>query len=282
MDSRWAVVVLPCYAIAAAALVALRLPPAVAAVCVAPLVLLAPGYALVLALDIPSRAELPGHRFVLSIALSVATTALGGLIVNALAPLTAASWTIWLVAFTCACSLAAFLRAPERPSLSSARRASRGDGARRTRQLPWQRVGVGALVLVLLAGAVVLTELNSRSAYDKPLTQLSLLPSAGSSGRKLRLSIGNLSSHTERLTLTLARRRRPSTMVNVVIPAAHTWSREEPGYEVGLNAWLTKPGQRQPFSEVSWSGTRRVPARRHRRAARARHRRARLRKAQAG
>src|ERR1700685_2531619 len=124
MDNRPGVLVLPCYSIAAALVVLLRLPPAVAAVCVAPLVLLAPGYALVLALDIPGQADLPGRRFVLAIALSVATTALGGLIVNALAPLTAASWTVWLVAFTCACSLAAFLRVRERPSLSSVRRAA--------------------------------------------------------------------------------------------------------------------------------------------------------------
>jgi hypothetical protein len=282
MDNRRGVLALPCYSIAAAVVVVLRLPPAVAAVCVAPLVLFAPGYALVLAFDIPGRAELPGRRLVLSIALSIATTALGGLIVNALAPLTAASWTIWLAGFTCVCSIVAFLRLPELPSPSSVRRAARDYAERRPRRLPWRPIGTAVLVVLLLSGAVTLTELNSRSAYDKPLTQLSLAPSAGANGRTLLLSIGNLSPRAEQLTLTIARGRGRRTIMSLVVPASHTWSREEPVSKSGLSASLTRRDQDQPFSEVRWGGTRRAPSLRAARFAQAPHQQARLRKAQAG
>ncbi len=260
MDNPQTLLVLPCYAIAAGLLVLLRAPPLVTALCAAPLVLLAPGYAMMLALGIPGRSDLPGRRFVLSIALSMATTALGGLVVNALAPLTTASWTVWLVGFTCVCSFVAFLRATEHLSFSSVPRAARRYAALAPRTLRWQPLALALLVILLLSGAVTLTELNSRSTYDKPVTQLSLVPAAGSNGRELRLSIGNLSAHAERVILTVIRGRAPGTITSVRVPASHTWTREEAVGKLGLSASLRFPDRRQPFSEVAWSGVGRPPA----------------------
>ncbi|HLH14224.1 MAG TPA: hypothetical protein VKV16_05500, partial [Solirubrobacteraceae bacterium] len=166
MDDRRAPLWLACYALAAAVAVVVRLPPAPAALCTAPLVLLAPGLALVLALGIAGEREHPGRRLAVAVALSMATTALGGLLVNAATELTTTSWTVSLAGWTVACSLVAFLKAPPRATRSSTKRPREWAAGRRV----WTQALACVLALMLLGGAAALSERNSRSAYDKPVT----------------------------------------------------------------------------------------------------------------
>ena len=273
MPRRWAVAALPAYALAAGAIALLGLPAVVAIVCVGPLVLFAPGCALVLALAIPERTQLPWRRVVLSVALSIATTALGGLLVNAVAPLTRTSWTIWLVGFTCVLSVVALLR---RPPLASA--PAPQLRAERSVRIPWRGMALGVTAMALVAGAVTLTEISSRDAYEKPLIQMSLVPAPGYWGRVLRLRVVNRYPHEERLILTIIRGRNAKSVTSVVLPASYVLTREERLGTNGISASLKRPGQARPFSEVSWivapaAGARRgsVHSKRLRRATRSLH-----------
>ena len=279
MARRWTAVALPAYALVAGAIALLGLPAVVAIVCVGPLVLFAPGCALVLALAIPERAQLPGRRVVLSVALSIATTALGGLLVNAVAPLTRTSWTIWLVGFTCVLSVVALLRRPALPAAPA-----RQPWPKRSARIPWRGTALGVTAIALIAGAVTLTEISSRNAYEKPLIQMSLVPSPGYGGRVLRLTVSNLYPHEERLMLTIARGRNAKSVTSVVLPASYILTREERVGATGMSASLRRPGQARPFSEVSWIvapvvGARRgsVHSKRVRRATRILHTKRRLR-----
>lgn len=249
MDRRHAAVALLTYAVVAGAITFLGLPPTVAIVCVGPLVLFAPGCAVVLALAIPDRAQLPGRRVTLSVALSIATTALGGLLLNAVAPLTRTSWTAWLVGFTCVFSFVAFLRSRRVSSPPAAAMST----PRRLVATHWRGLALGGVAMVLIAGAATLTEISSRNAYEKPVIQMSLLPSRDYSRRVLQLRVANLSTHKERLKLTVTHRRGPKTSSQLVLPPSAVWTREERLGRFGLSAALRRPGEKRPFREVSWT-----------------------------
>jgi len=202
----------------------------------------------VLALGIVAEPEHPGRRLVLAIALSMAATALGGLLINAVTELTTTSWTVSLVGFTCACSLVALVRReprPRSPSAASARIPAITSRVRR-QAIPC------LLALLLLAGAVVLTERNSRSEYDKPVTQLTLSPSPGAGARAVRLTVTNLTGRTERMILTVTDGSRPAVRRLVSLLPAQHWVSQEPVLGTGLRAALTRPGRSSAFSEVTW------------------------------
>jgi hypothetical protein len=254
MDSRLARIATPSYAAVAAIVVLLHAPPALTAVLAGPLVLLVPGLALLAALDLPSQAEYPGRRLVLSIALSLATTALGGLILNAVADLKATTWVIWLVVFTCACSAVGLLRASSAEGMAAEVAAVRHTLTRRFRSARWHQLAVAGLAVLLFAGAAVLTQESSRSHYDKPLTQFSLAPSAGSNDRSVRLTITNLTPSTEKMDLTVFRGSIQIATVPVSVLPSHSWTREETLTGGVLRATLTMLGGHEPFSEVSWTG----------------------------
>jgi Protein of unknown function (DUF1616) len=255
MDSRLARIATPSYAAAAAIVVLLHAPPALSAVLAGPLVLLVPGLALITALDLPGLPEYPGRRLVLSIALSLATTALGGLILNAVADLRATPWVIWLVAFTFVCSAIGWLRASSTKGLAAAEAAAaRRSAAQRFRSAPWHQLAAAGIAVLLFAGAAVLTEESSRSHYDKPLTQFSLAPAAGSNGHSVRLTIVNLTPNTEEMDLTLFRGSFQIATVPVKVLPSHSWTREEALTGGVLRATLTTLGGLEPFSEVSWTG----------------------------
>jgi hypothetical protein len=255
MDSRLARIATPSYAAAAAIVVLLHAPPALTAVLAGPLVLLVPGLALIAALDLPGQAEYPGRRLVLSIALSLATTALGGLILNAVADLRATPWVIWLVAFTFVCSAVGWLRASSAEGLAAEAAAARRSAAQRFRGAPWHQLVLAGIAVLLFAGAAVLTEESSRSHYDKPLTQFSLAPAAGSNGHSVRLTITNLTPNTEEMDLTLFRGSFQIATVPVKVLPSHSWTREEALTGGVLRATLTTLGGLEPFSEVSWTGS---------------------------
>jgi hypothetical protein len=255
MGSRSAPLVVLSYAAVAAAVVLLDLPSLVAIVLVAPLVLAAPGLSLAMALRIDSHPELPWRLVVLSIALSLATTALGGLLVNALAPLTAESWTIWLVGFTVVCCSVALFRAGPPLSPGIRPRLIRCAPNRRLLVRHWGSVATGGLVIVLLASAAALTEVSSRNAYNTPIVQLSLQPTSGSGGREVQLSVSNFSNHAERLQLAIARGRGPDAIRFAKVPASRTWTVNELVGSSGLSAVLTRPDQPGPIGEVTWRPT---------------------------
>src|ERR1700743_1782893 len=165
MSSRVAAVLTFGYAVLADLIIAAGLPPAVAAVCVAPLVLFAPGYACVLAWEIPEDARLPGRRGVIAVALRMGSVALGGLLLNALGPLDEASWTEWLVGVTCAFAIAALAR-----DLYEGRRWSASAFPSR---LSWPRglspLAIACVIVAIIAvtGGAMLTESSAHSEYDK-------------------------------------------------------------------------------------------------------------------
>ncbi|HXP38100.1 MAG TPA: DUF1616 domain-containing protein [Solirubrobacteraceae bacterium] len=255
MDSRLARIATPSYAAVAAIVVLLHVPPVLATVLAGPLVLLVPGIALLAALDLPGQAEYPGRRLVLSIALSLATTALGGLILNAVADLRATPWVIWLVVFTFVCSAVGWLRASSDEGLAAEAAAARHSATQRVRSAPWRQLAVAGIAVLLFAGAAVLTEESSRSHYDKPLTQFSLAPAAGSHGHSVRLTIANLTPNTEEMNLTLFRGSSQIATVPVKVLPSHSWTREETLAGGVLRATLTTLGGLEPFSEVSWTGS---------------------------
>ncbi len=276
MTRRAAALALACYSIFAGLVVIVRLPPGLAAVCVVPLVLFAPGYAIVLALGIPARSEFPGRIAVLAVALSMAATALGGLVINALAPLTSASWAVGLGVFTFACAMTAYLRSPQ-PSPP-------GTSVWRAGLRPWMRPSAKSLaitgsVLAMLAGAITLTEINSRNAFNQPLTVMTLVSETTSTDGGLRLSVTNLSTHTERLVLSIGRKPGITTRTSLTLAASHSWAQLERPGAYGLHATLTRVGERTSFTGVSWIPPRlpspSAPARRAPRRARGRSRAAR-------
>ena len=226
---------------------------------VVPLVLVVPGFALVVALDLAGQDGYPARRLVLSVALSFATTALGGLILNALAELTATTWAIWLLGFTCICSGIGQLRGSRALVPASGLRVARRSVAQALTAMPWQQPAAVGLALLLFAGAAVLTETSSRSNYDKPLTQLSLVPLAGADGQAARVTITNLTPEPEELQLTIIRGPRAIVTLPVTVLASHSWSREEPLTFSGLRATLAAAGGGAPFSEVSWTGSGALP-----------------------
>jgi hypothetical protein len=253
MDSRRDPLVLAGYAILAAVVVLLDPPAILAIVIAAPLVLLAPGLALVMALDIDGDTALPGRRLILSIALSIATVALGGILVNTVAPLTKASWIVWLLAFTCICCAVTVLRAGQAWATPFPRPAQWLSRQPRNAGL-WPWVATGVAVVLLLAGAAVLTEVTSRNAYYTPLVELSMLPAPERGDGWVELSVANRSDHTEDLLLTVTDDSGSSSIENLKLPPSGSWKAEEPVSQPGIRAVLTKAGRSKPIGEVALNG----------------------------
>ncbi len=256
MADRRAMVGTFAYAIVAAVVVLLvveiGLPPAVAAILLAPLVLFAPGYALVVALGIPQISDSPGRRLLFGIVLSMACVILGGLVLNAFTRLTTTSWTVFLVAVTCLASLGALVRL---------RRAEPQDGAEpawswsrdRIRWLSPRSVGYALVIIVPLAGAVVVTEISSHHQYNQPVTQLTLLPSASGPG-DVTISVANRSGRAQRFALVVRRGGASSgTTTALTVGPSETWTRREAVGTDRLTASLRRTGAASPFAQVVWN-----------------------------
>jgi hypothetical protein len=252
MTDRRAILGTFVYAIVAAIVVEIGLPSAVAAILLAPLVLFAPGYALVVALGIPRLSDSPGRRLLFGIVLSMACVILGGLALNAVTRLTTASWTVWLVAVTCFASLGALARIRRAEPQDSTERARswRTDGLR---WLSPRSLGYALVVILPLAGAVVVTEISSHHQYNQPVTQLTLLPTA--SGRDaVTISIVNRSGRAERLALVVRRGAGSSgTTTALSVGPSDTWTQREAVGTVSLTASLRRLGTTRPFAQVVWN-----------------------------
>ncbi|HEY5333332.1 MAG TPA: DUF1616 domain-containing protein [Solirubrobacterales bacterium] len=240
MNSRRDALIVATYALVAAAVLLLDPPALLAGIVGAPLVLLAPGLALVTALDIDGESGFPMRRLILSIAISVAVTALGGILVNIVAPLDRASWTIWSVAFTCSCCAVAIWRVDE-PGAAPLAAAiewlpGRGgeEGGRR-----W--AGIAVVVCLILACAATLTQITSSNAYDSPLIELGARPVSGPRG-EVEISVANKTDHAERLRLTYREDTVPYPHEDIEVPASGSFSEFLAVGPSGVTVVLTRPG----------------------------------------
>jgi Protein of unknown function (DUF1616) len=248
LNSRREAQLVAAYAVVAAAVLLLDPPALLAAILGAPLVLLAPGLALAIALDVGGDADFPMRRLILSIALSLAVIALGGIVVNILAPLDRTSWTIWLVAFTCSCCAVAIWRGDEAGAgpiagaIGRLQRAGREGSGRR-----WAAIAV--VVCLILAGAVTLTQITSRNAYDSPLIELGARPVSGPSG-EVEISVANKTDQAERLRLTYEEGTVPSPFQDLEVPASGRWSEDLSVGSSGVTVVLTKAGDSHPLGTL--------------------------------
>jgi Protein of unknown function (DUF1616) len=248
LNSRREALLVATYAALAAAILLLDPPALLAAIVGAPLVLLAPGLALVMALDLDGESELPMRRLILSIALSLAVAALGGILVNVIAPLDRTSWTIWLVAFTgvgCAVALRRGQEAAAGPIAAAIEwlpgHGGEGSGRR------WAAVAV--VVCLILAGAATLTETNSRSAYDSPLIELGARPAPGLNG-EMEISVANKTDHAERLRLTYDEGTVPNPFEDFVLPASGRRTEDLSVGVLGVTVVLTRQGDPEPLGTL--------------------------------
>jgi hypothetical protein len=248
LSSRREVLCLAGYALVVGAVLLLDPPALLAGIIGAPLVLLAPGLALVMALDIDGQAELPMRRLIVSIALSLAVAALGGIVINTFAPLDRTSWTIWFLAFTCACCAVAAWRAEE-PGASLFASAAEWLPERARREDRHLLVGAAIAVVLILAGAAVLTSVTSRNAYDTPMIELSAHAAEGSSGG-MEIEVTNRGDHPEKLRLTYREGTSPNPYEDFEVPASKTFSTYLSIGDAGVDAVLTKPGQSEPLGEL--------------------------------
>lgn len=154
------------------AIVALVLPwPAVSLVFVAPLALFAPGYAIVSAAFARRQLDLP-RLLVLSLALSLAVLALGGLVLNYLGGIHGFTWTILLLLVVAGCARAAALRRsgppkPLRPNLPKAR---------------WLELALALGGLAAVAAALVLASATLPAKSAVGYTELWIVPAPESEG----------------------------------------------------------------------------------------------------
>jgi hypothetical protein len=238
------------YCAAASAVLAVEPPAAVGLLCLMPLVLFAPGHALVRALDPPSGTRRAADHAVLAIALSFGAVVLGGLVLNGVFSLTRLAWAVWLVALTALASLVALARVHG----SVAPSGSRTGETRGPRPLPRPRratVAGASLALVAVAGAVVVNEISAHRWYRTPLTELSL---EGASPRAARLTVSNHSGtrQTYRLSLTVGRSLLDS--FDLTVAASRSWTQVVPA-TMPITATIVQTGRSDATSEtVRWNG----------------------------
>lgn len=161
------------------AILALILPwPAISLVFAAPLALFAPGYAIVAATF--ARRDLDrAPRLVLSLALSLAVLALGGLVLNYLGGIHSFSWTVLLLLVVVGCCRSAALRR-KRGAQPSPRRLPRPSGLE-------AGLALGALGAVVAALVLASTDLPAKSAVG--YTELWIVPKAESGGSEAEVGI---------------------------------------------------------------------------------------------
>ena len=255
MTDRRAILGTFVYAIVAAIIVVIvievGLPHVVAVILLAPLVLFAPGYALVVALGVPRLSDSPGRRLMFGIVLSMGCVIFGGLVLNAITRLTTVSWTVLLVTVTCLASLGALvrIRRSEPAETAEGSESVTVDPARGLSPRSWWY----ALAVILpLAGAVVVTEVSSRHQYNQPVTQLTLLPSR--SGEKtVTISVVNHSGHTKRFDLVLRRGTGTSGTTALSVGPSGTWIQRVAVGTTSLTASLRRIGAPSPFAQVIWT-----------------------------
>jgi Protein of unknown function (DUF1616) len=161
------------------AIVALVLPwPAISLVFAAPLALFAPGYAIVAAAFARRRLD-PAQLLVLSLALSLAVLALGGLVLNYLGGIHGFSWAILLLLVVAGCCRTAALRR-DRPPEGLRLRPPKPGGA---------RLGLALTGLAAVATALVLASATLPAKSAVGYTELWIVPAAESESSEAMVGV---------------------------------------------------------------------------------------------
>jgi hypothetical protein len=178
----------------------------------APLLVVCPGYALVRAIEGPRRVDAV-ELAMTTLALSFATAALGGLLLNAFhVPLAAHAWsTLFLVVTAAAAAVAA------------GRRAEAGEPARRgsirVRRTPLLAF---AAVCALLAAAAVIA-VRSQRALDRRTSTISLAATPSDGGSAVRISVVNADAAPGRYRVRIEDGRR-TTGFSLALTRGQRWS----------------------------------------------------------
>ncbi len=218
LERRWDLAAVVAYAVLATAAVWALEPGGIAGLLVAPLLLVCPGYALVRAIE--GRPHVDALELATAtLALSFATAALGGLLLNALdVRLTARAWsTLMLVVTAAAAAVAA----------AHAARADEPTHRRSIRVRPMPLLAAVAACLLLVAAAVIAH--RSQRSLDRRTSVTTLGVAPFGDGSRLSISVVNAESAPDRYRVRI----------------------EADGHTTGF-ALALKPGER-------WSGIRRVP-----------------------
>ncbi len=161
------------------AIVALVLPwPAISLVFAAPLALFAPGYAIVAAAFARRQLD-PARLLVLSLALSLAVLALGGLVLNYLGGIHGFSWAVLLLLVVLGCCRSAALRRDRPPESLRLRLPKPG--------VPKLGLALGGLAAVAAALVLASTTLPAKSAVG--YTELWIVPAAESEGSEALVGV---------------------------------------------------------------------------------------------
>jgi uncharacterized membrane protein len=161
------------------AIVALILPwPAISLVFAAPLALFAPGYAIVAAAFARRQLDWP-RLLVLSLALSLAVLALGGLVLNYLGGIHGFSWAILLLLVVAGCCRSAALRRG-RPTERLRLRLPKPGGA---------KLGLALAGLAAVAAALVLASATLPAKSAVGYTELWIVPEPESEGSEALVGV---------------------------------------------------------------------------------------------
>jgi hypothetical protein len=161
------------------AVMALVLPwPAISLVFVAPLALFAPGYAIVSAAFARRQLD-PARLLVLSLALSLAVLALGGLVLNYLGGIHGSSWAVLLLLVVLGCCRSAALRRDRPPESLRLRLPKPG--------VPKLGLALGGLAAVAAALVLASTTLPAKSAIG--YTELWIVPELESEGSEALVGV---------------------------------------------------------------------------------------------
>lgn len=179
----------------------------------APLMVACPGYALVCAIEGRRRSD--GLEIaVMTVALSFATAALGGLVLNALKlGLTAHTWSSLFLVVTVAAAAVAARRRLGAEALARC-------GGIRIRALPL--LFAAAICALVSAGSVI--AIRSQRGQDRRTATVSLGVLASNGGSRLHISVVNADSGARRYRVRIDVGSRTTTSFSLALPSGGRWS----------------------------------------------------------
>jgi uncharacterized membrane protein len=216
-------------------------------VLLAPLVLAACGYA-ILAAMLPDKQLSPGERAVYTVALSIAATTLGGIVVQLVLGLDRTVWAVLLVVLTNAAALIA-LRRRSRLSVEEPNAAERRIGPRLALPGFLSILAVAAALGIAVAAVAVSSAGAKRERDAYAFTALWAQPAERASGAGPAVTIGvdNHEGATARYRLVVRQGATAIAKRKLQLPDAGRWSLRVPVAPVSpadpITATLRRDGQ---------------------------------------
>ncbi len=150
------------------------------------LALILPGYAVMAAL-FPRRALTPGEQALFALSLSLAASALGGLVLNVFPNgLRVQGWATYLAALTWSGALVAYYRRRRLPLPSQREGLTRPAGS-----VPWLQAALLGLALVAVGLSVGVARVGALAQPGPDFTQLWMIPVSETDHSVLRVGIHN-------------------------------------------------------------------------------------------